>query len=106
MIEFGYFLHSFIIDSDITKENEWFDYVFSLHVKIVENDENFTILDFYDIEKLLMWLDWICQIIVASEGFHNDNFFVKQFLSQSDDVFKQFKKFKSKNKIEQQKSSN
>jgi hypothetical protein len=79
MIEFGYFLHSFLVDSEITQENEWFDYIFSLSVKIVENEENFTVLDLYDIERLLIWLDWICQIIVSSEGFHNDNFFVKQF---------------------------
>jgi hypothetical protein len=106
MIEFGYILHSFLVDSEIVKENDWFDYMFSLSLKIIENEEGFTIIDDSDLDKILKWLDWICQILVTSEGKHNENVFVKEFLCQSDNVFKKFNKQSEKLILKKEKSSN
>lgn len=99
MIEFGYILHSFMVDSELVKENEWFEFAFGINLKILETNDEFVILNSSELSKVLNWLDWICQIIVNSDGEHNNSSFIKSFLSKSDLLFKKFKHINEEAKV-------
>lgn len=99
MIEFGYILHSFMIDSELITENEWFDFAFGVNLKILESNDELIIFNQPEITTILKWIDWICQVIVMSEGEHNNSKFIKDFLSKSDVLFKSFKHLDESEKI-------
>ncbi len=98
IIEFSFILHSLLIEEKITEDDEWYEFPFCLYVKIEENSEvsseDFIIFNLEEIQNLLIWLDWICKIIINSDGEHNNTFFIKNFISFCDQIFKKFKNFK------------
>lgn len=98
MLDFGYKLHLMLIESELVNLNEWEEFVFSLNLKISERTENFIFINKNDFKNVLNWLDWICRIIITSDGFHNDTNFIKNFLNESDKLFKYYnnKNFKEK----------
>lgn len=98
MLDFGYKLHLMLIESELVNLNEWEEFVFSLNLKISERTENFIFINKNDFKNVLNWLDWICRIIITSDGFHNYTNFIKNFLNESDKLFKYYnnKNFKEK----------
>ena len=98
MLDFGYKLHLMLIESELVNLNEWEEFVFSLNLKISERTENFIFINKNDFKNVLNWLDWICRVIITSDGFHNDTNFIKNFLNESDKLFKYYnnKNFKEK----------
>jgi hypothetical protein len=73
--------------SDVYDNNEWYDFAFGIHFKIMEHFDDVIILTNKELELLKMWMDWICRIVVESEGEHHINKDVKKFLSNCDDFF-------------------
>lgn len=99
MIEFSYILHLMLIESGLVKSNEWEEFAFSINIKILERTENFVFITKNELSNLIQWFDWICRIIVLSEGEHNNTFFIKNFLSESDNLFNYFKSGKHREVI-------
>jgi hypothetical protein len=98
IIEFGFILHSLLIEEKICDDDEWYDFSFCLCIKIEDNaeidGEDYIVFNSDEIQNLLIWLDWICKIIINSDGEHNDTLFIKNFISFCDQIFKKFKNFK------------
>ena len=63
----------------------------SINLKIIERTEKFVLITKAELNNLIQWLDWICRVIITSEGEHNNTFFIKNFLSESDNLFNYFK---------------
>ena len=108
MIDFSYILHLMLIESGFIKANEWEEFAFSINLKIIERAENFVFITKTELSNLIHWFDWICRVIVISEGEHNNTFFIKNFLSESDNLFNYFKSGKHRDiiieKIKQKKA--
>jgi hypothetical protein len=108
MIDFSYILHLMLIESGFIKANEWEEFAFSINLKIIERAENFVFISKTELSNLIQWFDWICRVIVVSEGEHNNTFFIKNFLSESDNLFNYFKSGKHREiiieKIKQKKA--
>jgi hypothetical protein len=91
IIEFGYILHSFMIDNGLTHENEWLDFSFGMNLKILDSHDEIVLFNASEVKHILEWLDWICRLVVASEGEHNNTKFIKNFISMSDKLFDDLK---------------
>jgi hypothetical protein len=95
IIEFSFILHTLLIEERLYDDDEWYDFSFCLCLKIEENaeidGEDFIIFNEEEIKSVLIWLDWICKIIINSEGDHNETVFIKNFISFCDQIFKKFK---------------
>ena len=108
MIDFSYILHLMLIESGFIKANEWEEFAFSINLKIIERAENFVFISKTELSNLIQWFDWICRVIIVSEGEHNNTFFIKNFLSESDNLFNYFKSGKHREiiieKIKQKKA--
>lgn len=108
MIDFSYILHLMLIESGLIKANEWEEFAFSINLKIIERAENFVFISKTELSNLIQWFDWICRVIIVSEGEHNNTFFIKNFLSESDNLFNYFKSGKHREiiieKIKQKKA--
>jgi hypothetical protein len=99
IVEFGFILHSMLIENKIYDDDEWYDFSFYFCLKIEDNTEmdgeDFILFNLEEIKNFLIWLDWICKIIINSDGEHNDTIFIKKFISFCDQIFKKFKNIKT-----------
>jgi hypothetical protein len=91
IIEFGQILHLLMLEAELVKDNEWSDFAFCINLKLIDSNNEIVIFNSLEIKNLVDWLDWICRIIVTSEGFHNETKFIKQFISSCDSMFIQLK---------------
>lgn len=90
MIEFGYVLHLMLLESEMAEQNEWEDFAFEINMKIIDMVEDFILINYFELKNILIWLDWVCKLIVHSDGKHNDTKFIKRFLNESDNLFRYF----------------
>lgn len=98
MIEFGYVLHLMLLESELVNQNEWEEFAFGMNLKILERNEDFVLISYFELSNLLSWLDWICRLVVSSEGEHNKTGFIKRFLNESDNLFLYFNSGNNKNR--------
>jgi len=98
MIEFGYVLHLMLLESEMLKENESEEFAFGINMKVVNRAEDFVLISFFELSNILTWLDWVCRVVVTSEGKHNDTKFIKTFLNESDNLFLYFNSGNNKNR--------
>ena len=98
MIEFGYVLHLMLLESEMLNENEWEEFAFGINMKVIDRVEDFILISYFELNNILTWLDWICRVIVTSEGKHNDTKFIKTFLNESDNLFLYFNSGNNKNR--------
>jgi hypothetical protein len=98
MIEFGYVLHLMLLESELVNQNEWEEFAFGMNLKILDRDEDFVLISYFELSNLLSWLDWICRVVVCSEGNHNQTKFIKRFLNESDNLFLYFNSGNNKNR--------
>jgi len=98
MIEFGYVLHLMLLESELVNQNEWEEFAFGMNLKILERNEDFVLISYFELSNLLSWLDWICRLVVSSEGEHNKTRFIKRFLNESDNLFLYFNSGNNKNR--------
>ena len=92
VIEFAHTLHNLLLESDMVEEDEWFDFSFCTNLKILDSNNDIITFNSLEIKNLLDCLDWICRIIVTSEGYHNSTNFIKHFISNCDSILSQIKK--------------
>jgi hypothetical protein len=90
MIEFGYILHLMLLESEMAPQNEWEEFIFEMNMKVMDRFEDFILISYFELKNILIWLDWICRIVVNSDGWHNDTKFIKIFLNESDNLFSYF----------------
>lgn len=90
-IAFGYIIHTMLVESELYENNEWYDFSFGIHYKIIDSNEECIFLKEKEIELLYKWLDWICRVVIESEGKHHSNKNVKTFLSNCDTFFSYIK---------------
>ena len=86
-ITFGYSIHSLLVETEIYENNEWYDFMFGINVKFAEAFEGVILISDYELKLISEWLDWICRIIVESNGDHHSYKFMKNFLSDCDYFF-------------------
>lgn len=98
MIEFGYILHLMLLESELVKANEWEEFAFGINLKLTDNMEEFILISYTELSNILSWLDWICRVVVTSEGEHNNTHFIKRFLNESDNLFLYFNSGNNKNR--------
>jgi hypothetical protein len=91
IIEFGYTLHNLLLEAELVEENKWSDFSFCTNLKILDSNNDIIIFNSLEIKNLLDWLDWICRIVITSEGYHNNTNFIKCFISNCDLIFSQIK---------------
>lgn len=92
IIEFGHTLHCLLLEADLVEENDWYDFSLCTNLKIIDSNNDIIIFDSFEIKNLLDWLDWICRIIISSDGYHNNTDFIKRFISNCDLLFFEIKK--------------
>jgi hypothetical protein len=97
IIEFGFILHSLLIEEKICDDDEFYNFSFYLCIKTEDLYDDFIFLNDKEIKNLLTWLDWICKIIINSDGYHNETSFIKSFINISDKMFKRFKLLEKSN---------
>ena len=90
MIEFGYILHLMLLESEMAPQNEWEEFAFEINMKVMDRTEDFILISYFELNNILTWLDWICRVVVSSEGEHNYTKFIKTFLNESDNLFLYF----------------
>tara|TARA_R110001599_G_scaffold348419_1_gene575666 strand:- start:433 stop:831 length:399 start_codon:yes stop_codon:yes gene_type:complete len=90
MIEFGYILHLMLLESEMALQNEWEEFAFEINMKVMDRTEDFILISYFELNNVLTWLDWICRVVVSSEGEHNYTKFIKTFLNESDNLFLYF----------------
>ena len=90
MIEFGYILHLMLLESEMAPQNEWEEFAFEINMKVMGRTEDFILISYFELNNILTWLDWICRVVVSSEGEHNYTKFIKTFLNESDNLFLYF----------------
>ena len=90
MIEFGYILHLMLLESEMAPQNEWEEFAFEINMKGMDRTEDFILISYFELNNILTWLDWVCRVVVSSEGEHNDTEFIKTFLNESDNLFLYF----------------
>lgn len=98
MIEFGYVLHLMLLESELINQNEWEEFAFGMNLKMLDRVEDFVLISYCELSNLLSWLDWVCRVVVSSEGVHNQTKFIKRFLNESDNLFLYFNSGNNKSK--------
>lgn len=87
-IAFGYTLHMMLVESEIYEDNDWYDFSFGINYKIIDSiDDDFVFLTQKELDLTKTWLDWVCRVIIDSEGEHCSDKIIKKFLSNCDDFF-------------------
>lgn len=103
IIEFSFILHSHLIEVEYCKNDYLYEFSLDMYIRMEEeldnNDNNSILLHKDEIKKLLIWLDFICKLIINSEGEHNSSSFIKQFILFCDNFFKELKKVTDLNSI-------
>lgn len=103
-INFGYLLHALLVESEMYDNNEWYDFSFSINLKMTNSIDEFIILTEHDLLMLEKWLDWICRVILSSDS---DCFYyktVKDFLYNCDSFFAYIKSMDGHREIITEKS--
>jgi hypothetical protein len=99
-IAFSYSIHTLLIESEIYENNEWYDFASGIHFKIIDYFDDTIVFSQKELELIKMWLDWVCRIVIESEGKHHSNKEVKYFLSSCDNFFSCMKNIEKKYIVE------